>query len=849
MKIEAKHIKSCLINEVGKWDKNDAIDTLLGKKEGRHGNFLLAESRDWPANETFFDASMDSEYIYVSVLSLCSCNKGRTLEGIASDSDVVEVLFDPYHDHVGFFQYGTGDNGGSYENSHWPYRKAEKMNIMDLPWSVETETIIESDILRFFFFKFDRKITTYANPIGFNVGRAQLESQEASSWNVVSEGGFPDPSCFGHLWVNQPEIECLDVNLEIEKNRLQKIVTTFSQESEQTALSLKIVTPSGKEFKNFTSIIPAPECCINIPEEIHLGESGRYRIILNGENNVSVAPGEFYFDFQVPGEKRNFQFQGTYDWPDHILNVPYGPEDLQEEIKWYRKNGLERVYWLDNNNICLNANIKKLGFSEAAENLEKTTEKFGTSDHLQSAVDSAHNAGLEFITLFKPFEKALGFVKADILKKPEFFMRRNPDWKRNIDYPIRTIRLYQRDNRSFPVSEEQIVIWQEIDGRWSRVQSEFQINERVQERAEYLWFPSGKVDTGESREVRCMEISGLELKGTKVCLEFINCDENCEIRNREYMLAELIDNSGNEVQWSFWCYENSSKNKIDSDGKWWQEWNGSKHQACWARLDSDNQRLLNLKNSSIALEFNLEISETIEGVLDPGFKEAREFWLDYLSRGINAGADGVGLRIAHHNGVDDWSAYMFAEPILNAFREQKGRNPEATMEDFTLVRQIRGAFYTDFIREAKAMTEKHEKKLILHLENRMLVPAEVDNYTQIFWDWRTWIQEKLCDEIDLKYIGPNCPDTYQEIIPLARQNGIKVNYITATPEPRSKPRSINEAPLFAEQAIKGGLDGINLYELWLYRRMTKFGTPITRGSGEAIIQNMRHAIDNLQQIK
>ena len=38
--------------------------------------------------------------------------------------------------------------------------------------------------------------------------------------------------------------------------------------------------------------------------------------------------------------------------------------------------------------------------------------------------------------------------------------------------------------------------------------------------------------------------------------------------------------------------------------------------------------------------------------------------------------------------------------------------------------------------------------------------------------------------------------------------------------------------------MRCGLNGVNLYEMWLYRRMTDRGYPMTRGSGEAIIRSM-----------
>ena len=43
--------------------------------------------------------------------------------------------------------------------------------------------------------------------------------------------------------------------------------------------------------------------------------------------------------------------------------------------------------------------------------------------------------------------------------------------------------------------------------------------------------------------------------------------------------------------------------------------------------------------------------------------------------------------------------------------------------------------------------------------------------------------------------------------------------------------------------MSAGLAGMNLYELWCYRRMTRAGHPLTRGSGEAIVRGIRAAVD------
>jgi len=240
---------------------------------------------------------------------------------------------------------------------------------------------------------------------------------------------------------------------------------------------------------------------------------------------------------------------------------------------------------------------------------------------------------------------------------------------------------------------------------------------------------------------------------------------------------------------------------------------------------------------------SLEQAEYLPGFLDCSHAAAQDFFLAKLRRGLRAGADGISLRLAHHVGCVDWLSYMWAEPVLAEFRRQTGRDPEPCNEDYTRGRTIRGAFYTQFLRRASAMARKAGKTFIHHLENRMLAPADADCYCQIYWDWRQWMREGLVDEIDLKYIGPDHSACTEEILPLAKRLGIRVNWISAEGEPRSRPRSLNESELLVERARAAGLDGINLYELWLYRRMTTHGHPVTRGGGEAIVRKMRAACD------
>ena len=128
--------------------------------------------------------------------------------------------------------------------------------------------------------------------------------------------------------------------------------------------------------------------------------------------------------------------------------------------------------------------------------------------------------------------------------------------------------------------------------------------------------------------MRCLEFNYLDIDVDRLCIEIVDCEEIGELRNREYLLAEIIDGAGQEIPWKLWCYEAGKAADDDlDDGKWWQEWSGSTHLASWCRMDSDIKRLLNLKNNRLAFEFNLKLDNGIPAVMDPDSRKPDSFGL------------------------------------------------------------------------------------------------------------------------------------------------------------------------------------------------------------------------------
>jgi len=574
-------------------------------------------------------------------------------------------------------------------------------------------------------------------------------------------------------------------------------------------------------------------------EPVPLRESGRYRVLFSATDRdgepVAVDPTEFWFDIHGC-RRRKLQFQGTYDWPDNFGNVVYSPRDLEREMQWYKDCGLDRIYWLDYaaERWLYKSQPRLPGWTDR---IQECYRLFG-GDFLPGAVRAAHKVGQGFVTIFKPFD----FTPEDafVSTHPELCVRRNPAWTSAAgQQPIQRIQLFQNDDQPFPFAGDTLQIWQSKDNvRYRRVRAGVSIAETIVDRPLSVSSPLGSVPGSVTRRVRCLTVTGLKTAAPYLALVAPECDPCVRLQNRAHALVELHDLSDRAVSCLLDVRGRMPDNGFDFGPR-------KTNEASWTRSDVGVDRILVHRGESLAIGISRVQQMRLPGFLEPCFPEVRKFWLDQLRRGIDAGADGISIRIAHHVGCVDWLSYMYAEPVLEEFRRRTGREPEPVNEDYTLIRRIRGEAYTQLVRDASTMARRAGRRFQHHIENRMLVPVEYDCYSQIHWDWQTWIRERLVDEVDLKYIGADHSACWSEILPLARKHGVKVNWISADPEPRSRPRSVDESPWLIDRAAAVGLDGINLYELWLYRRMTDRGYPMTRGSGEAIIRHMRKRIDEL----
>jgi hypothetical protein len=203
---------------------------------------------------------------------------------------------------------------------------------------------------------------------------------------------------------------------------------------------------------------------------------------------------------------------------------------------------------------------------------------------------------------------------------------------------------------------------------------------------------------------------------------------------------------------------------------------------------------------------------TTVAALSPSFEESRAWWLEWLRDCLEAGADGVELRMRNHHSPFAWGEFGFETPVAEAFRQRYGVDILSTDDfDREAWRRLRGDAYTRFYREARALTDEYGKRLGLHVSTSMDMPPAEGGAMEIHWDWRTWLEEGLADSVTLKEVWPDTRFE-REILSIARPRGIQVIFCPYANNLWSVPGGERIVRDRIRAARAAGHDGFQYYE-------------------------------------
>jgi hypothetical protein len=148
--------------------------------------------------------------------------------------------------------------------------------------------------------------------------------------------------------------------------------------------------------------------------------------------------------------------------------------------------------------------------------------------------------------------------------------------------------------------------------------------------------------------------------------------------------------------------------------------------------------------------------EYVRGDFCEAYPEVRAYWLRRIREFIDMGCDGVDLRLmSHSSGVPDFTQYGFNAPVAAEYRRRHGRPMEEGCDPFEVMR-IRGAFFTEFVKEAAELLHASGRRLSVQFHDFQATPTLDVTFPSLgFWanpkilpDWKALLA--LCDEAVVK---------------------------------------------------------------------------------------------------
>jgi len=843
MKLDMKKSDSWCVAEEGHRSIKAIREDIYQGKNVSDG-FTLLQTDIAPIEQTRFKVYRDGGDVVIAIAP------DSRIDHFDHDDDV-EIFFDPYHDHVGFYQFCFAPAGNVVEFSHLPYPEAQssafpRVSLKSYSWESEaSQNVVGVDetscwlVARFAadgIFRND-------NCCGFNIARFSGTMSEPDTWNSLSGCGFPDATGLGHLyWEAAPNV----VNVTAGHLKGDRLV--LAGEATVDSVTFELFDPYGESKP--VPVTPkhgAWQVDIPLGTLIH----GRYRLYPKSTDGASLEPEFFYFDYVSLDEPQRHDLCMTYDIPDNLRNNVYTPERLETQIDQLMEDGISKLYWID-----YPPYEEWLAFWEWASIGKFCKESYQYGDLLNIAAEISKRKGLEFWGIFKPFDlgfsgnwgtnsggniskrkaEQIGVIKdinnryevalPEIVTNQQWTMGTNPEWVRDIVFPVTRIRFYSEEPIT-ALTAADITLWvSEDNATFTRYTGPCTLKQGTMARPHYRWTPAGKVREQGTKKNWYLDLSGLHLGSLFVSLEI---KKDASLLNQTFMLVEATDSHGDEAP--VMLGGGSREKGLSFDAPW--SWNNYTEQVV-------NRAKWSLQNLGIIFAVRKKQST----IFDPSYAQARSLWLRQAERTLKSDAVGVDIRtLCHHKTCNSWLMYAFAGTVRDTFRERFGRDIAMTNEDYTQVRIIRGEYYTDFMRDVRRLANQYGKKVAAHLEPGIEVPIEMNIRMQMQVDWKRWIAEGLIDEITLKYWTPQNKFIQEEVLPLARKANIPVyqgerNFVL------NGPRAFEIAEWVAKNTYRAGLAGFNFYEVHSYYYLNPAGESWTVGNAS---QAIRHAADVMWQ--
>ena len=468
----------------------------------------------------------------------------------------------------------------------------------------------------------------------------------------------------------------------------------------------------------------------------------------------------------------------------------YFTDELAEVFQKLKQKKIDRVYWI------YSANDSRYCFLK-----DRNSNYFWGIAGVQKAAAIAHANGLEFYAVFKPFESGSstplpaslslypgnerlsymgGYIIASdfAVQNPHMRLKRKP--VNDNGNSIKKIILYSQNDQSGNFNASNVKVFTATEnGSFTTYTGTFTISELLVSRngKNVMSLVIDNLDISNSAKYVLIKY---DPAGTSGNGEFQN-DPSCMIecydaQNQQIIVTHNVSRISRSNLISkyqrFWLYRNPQQPVLPASSYPSSSYGTSIETTAYLYgIGSSNPvRQLNCVDSEKKngyISFARGKNEYLPG-LHPAYPEVRTHWLNMIQSLIDAGCDGIDIRISSHSTwTQEGKLYGFNTPVVNKYQTEYSGNilsESITEYDDAKLREIQGVYFTLFLIDAANLVHNHNKEINVHINYQMLnnyrwklndVPANFK------WQWRKWIKQNIVDGVTLKYL-PWCFDNTTE---------------------------------------------------------------------------------------
>lgn len=503
----------------------------------------------------------------------------------------------------------------------------------------------------------------------------------------------------------------------------------------------------------------------------------------------------------------------TVDFWDDMLLAPFNQAMLDTMFGTMAEYGTSKAYWIHHGKRGMGGAWTNM----AADNMQGTFDLLNSDDYLPAAVEAAHKNGIPLIGIFKPFDTTMCHYTFPVPAGQGETDALGGRLDQMFDFPAGHPEICQRRRvtAAGQGSVQRLTITSRKDLPAS-IEGEIEIYLSA-DNATYTRY-RGPLNIELS--ARQIDIRDLAIDSEFVIL-VLSPQLAVQVQNTLPLLVQAYDAAGNTVEFTYGItprLQHKAEYHLDQHPELldFRE-HGINFDCAGHGMPSVNCcaekihfELFSPQQSHDWLGLAFSQNAQAPGVLSEAEPGAQRWWLGIIGEMLEAGVDGVEIRLMCHANVIDWEAYGFNPPVVDEYRRRYG--VDITREEFSRkkFRALRGEFFTAFLRQASELVRAHGKSFHLHIEDmRQGAPAE-SLPMEMEMQWRTWLEEELCDCVTLKANNFWSHDSAfgRELLAACKAQNIPVSFAPFI----HSAFSANNGREMLDYALSSPFDAFNIYE-------------------------------------